>query len=92
MSTSNNQKIGVVTATIIGMNAMIGAGIFAVPATLASCVGPAGILTYVFVIIAVWFMAQSLARVAQLYPQEGSFYTYTKQWAGHVGGLIAGFA
>lgn len=90
MSTSGaTPKIGVATATIVGMNAMIGAGIFGVPASLASSVGPAGILTYAFVIVAVWFMALGLARLAQLYPQEGSFYTYAKQWGGHTVGLIA---
>lgn len=84
-------KIGLYTATIIGMNAMIGSGIFTAPAILASNVGPAGILAYIFVVIAVWFMALSLARLAELYPQEGSFYTYAKQWGGHWVGLIAGF-
>jgi len=84
-------KIGVATATIIGMNAMIGSGIFTAPATMAAYVGPAGILAYVFVIISVWFIAQSLARVAALFPEEGSFYAYTKQWAGHKVGLFAGF-
>ena len=89
MSTHNSKKIGVSTATITGMNAMIGAGIFAAPAVMASHVGPAGILAYVFVVISVWFIAQSLARVAKLFPQEGSFYTYTKQWGGHTIGMIA---
>lgn len=84
-----SQKIGLPTAIIVGMNAMIGAGIFSVPLALGSAVGPAGLLTYAFVILAVFFMAQSLARLAELYPQEGSFYRYTSQWAGHVGGLIS---
>ena len=88
-SSSGQQKIGLAVATIVGMNAMIGAGIFAVPAALASNVGPAGILTFAFVIFAVWLMGSSMARLAQLFPQEGSFYIYTKQWAGHAGGLIA---
>ncbi|MGE0207406.1 MAG: amino acid permease, partial [Candidatus Babeliales bacterium] len=88
MSTSS-KKISLATATIVGMNAMIGAGIFAVPTALASNVGPAGILTFTFVIIAVWFMGSSMARLAQLFPQEGSFYIYAKQWSGHIGGLIA---
>jgi len=86
---SSSQKIGLSTATIIGMNAMIGAGIFALPAVLANKVGPAGILAFVFVTISVWFIAQSLARVAKRFPQEGSFYTYTKQWGGHTLGLIS---
>jgi amino acid transporter len=90
MSESTNApKIGVATATIIGMNAMIGSGIFSVPAALAADVGPAGILAFLFVIISVWFIAQSLARVAELYPEEGAFYTYAKQWSGHRGGMLA---
>lgn len=92
MNTNNSQKIGLPTAIIVGMNAMIGAGIFSVPLALGSTVGPAGLLTYAFVIIAVYFMGQSLSRLSQLYPQEGSFYTYTSKWAGHWGGLIAGGA
>ncbi|NRB21705.1 amino acid permease [Candidatus Dependentiae bacterium] len=86
--TSTSTKIGVATATIVGMNAMIGSGIFTAPAALAADVGPAGILAYFFVIPAVWFMALSIARLAQLFPEEGSFYIYTKQWAGHTFGMI----
>ena len=86
---ANNAKIGVATATIIGMNAMIGSGIFTAPAALASGVGPAGILAYIFVVISIWFMAQSLAQLARLFPQEGSFYTFAKQWGGHTVGVIA---
>jgi len=89
MSTSTAHKISLTTATIIGMNAMIGAGIFAIPAALAANVGPAGILTFIFVSVAVWFMANSLARLAKLFPEEGSFYTYAKQWGGHIVGIIA---
>lgn len=84
-----NHKIGAITATIISMNAMIGAGIFTTPAKLATSVGPAGIITFIFVIIAVLFMALSVARVAQYYPEEGSFYAYAKQWGGHTIGVIA---
>ncbi|NBQ17191.1 amino acid permease [bacterium] len=89
MSFATTQKIGVLTATIVGMNAMIGAGIFAIPSTLANKVGPAAIISFLIVVAATWLMAQSIARVAQLYPQEGSFYAYAYPWAGHVGGLIA---
>ncbi len=88
-SINTTQKIGLVTATIVGINAMIGAGIFSIPAALASSVGPAGILTYAFVITAIWFMASSIARLAELFPQEGSFYTYAKQWGGHIMGMLA---
>ncbi len=89
MSTENSHKISVTTATIVGMNAMIGAGIFGITSLLASKVGAAGILTYLFAFFAVWFIAQSIARAAYLWPQEGSFYTYTRQWGGHYMGLVA---
>ena len=82
-------KISVSTAIIIGMNAMIGAGIFSIASILASQVGPAGILTYLFAFAAVWFMAQSIARTAYLFPQEGSFYTYAYQLGGHHLGLLS---
>lgn len=89
MSTDSTSKIGVNTAVIIGMNAMIGAGIFSIASLLSSKVGPAGILTYLFAFFAVWFMAKSISRVAYLYPQEGSFYIYAKQWGGHKLGLLS---
>lgn len=82
------QKMGVIMATIIGMNAMIGAGIFGVPSGLIVSVGPAGLLTYALVIIGVWLMALALARVAQRYPHEGAFYTYASQWGGHTAGIL----
>ncbi len=85
----STKKIGIATATIVGMNAMIGAGIFTAPAALTSGVGPGGILAYAFVIIAVWFMALSISRVASLYPEEGSFYNYAKQWGGHTMGVLS---
>ncbi len=92
MSSNNTEKISVGTATIVGMNAMIGAGIFAIPSILASKVGPAAIVSFVLVAFASWCIAQSIARVAQLHPQEGSFYAYAYPWGGHVAGIIANAA
>lgn len=82
-------KIGIVMATIAGINAMVGASIFINPAYLQVHVGPAALLIYMGVILAVWFMARALALVAQQNPGEGSFYTYVTTWAGHRGGVIA---
>ncbi len=83
------RSIGLKTAIIVGMNAMIGAGIFNAPFVLCKTVGPVGVVTYIFVMLVVWMIGISLSRVAQLYPEEGSFYSYAKPWAGHFGGLIA---
>jgi APA family basic amino acid/polyamine antiporter len=83
------QKISLLTAIVVGMNCMIGAGIFALPIDLAKGAGPASIITMLIVVVAVWFMAMSIAQVATVIPTEGSFYTYTKSWGGHTLGLIA---
>ena len=83
MSTSTQEKIDLKTAVVIGINTIVGAGIFSTTSLLSSKIGPAGILTFFLAFIAVWFIAQSFARVAYLFPQEGSVYNYTKQWAGH---------
>lgn len=82
-------KIGIKTATIIGMNAMIGSGIFTIPGALIFSVGPVGIFTTIFVAAAVWFMALTLAKVSEKFPQEGSFYTYASSWGGHKLGIAA---
>lgn len=84
-----DKKMGLALATIVGMNAMIGASIFTIPEQLHKIVGPAALVTYIFVIAAVWCIAYSLARMAHYYPREGSFYTYAQVWAGKRGGLIA---
>ncbi len=89
MTIQESHKMGLVMATIVGMNAMIGASIFMIPEQLHRTVGPAALLTYLFVIGAVWTIAYSLARVAAYYPSEGSFYTYINAWGGKRLGLIA---
>lgn len=89
MSNDQKHKIGLSTAITVCLNAMIGSGIFTAPAAIASYAGPAGILAFVFVGIAVWCLALSFARLAFLYPESGSFYTYTKVWAGHAWGIVA---
>ena len=89
MSENQRHKIGVGVATIFGMNAMIGAGIFTAPSAMASNVGPAGILAYLFVVVSVWFMGLSIARAAELFPEEGSFYAYVKPLFGKTVGLVA---
>lgn len=86
---SSTQKIGLMTATIVAMNAMIGAGIFSVPSALGASVGPAGLVTYAFVIVAVWCMGSAMAQLAHFYPRAGSFYVYARQWGGHKIGLLA---
>lgn len=86
---SSQEKIGVITATIVGMNAMIGAGIFTIPAALTTNIGPVGMISFLLVAFGAWALAQSFARVAQLSGKEGSFYSYASLHGNHRLGTIA---
>src|SRR5690348_9372092 len=86
---AQGQKLSLSAATIISMNAMIGAGIFTAPAVIASHAGPAGILTYFLVGFGIWAIGLSLARVAGYVSGPGSFYAYTYRWGGHTMALLA---
>ena len=92
MSLVENNKIGLGTAVIIGLNAMIGVGIIAVPSLLATETGPAGILTFMFSICAVLLIALSLGEAAHRFPGEGWNYLYPSQWGGHLLGMVSASA
>jgi len=84
-------KIGVLVATIIGFNAMVGAGVLLMPAMLSSAVGPAGVFTLIFSVVLVLSMGLSLGRAAEIFPGAGWSYLYPSKWAGHIVGLISAF-
>lgn len=85
----NNQgTLGLSMATILGLNAVIGAGVFSYPAALAFTAGPAGLLTFCFVVCAVLAIALAMARMSLVYPAQSIFYDHAALWAGKTGGII----
>lgn len=91
-SGNHTDKIGLLAASIIGINAMIGVGVVTIPAMLFQTVGgPAGIISYLIAILIAITSGITLGRVAHRYPGEGWSYLYPSRWAGHTVGLISGF-
>jgi amino acid transporter len=86
-----NQKIGLGAAILVGINAMIGAGILTIPTMLSAIVGPAGIISCIFSILVVLAMGLSLGRASQIYPGQGWSYLYSSKWAGHKIGMISSY-
>ena len=86
---SKLKKISLPLAIVIQMNAMIGAGIIAIPAYLAHEVGPAGLISYLIGIITVLCMSISLGRLSIQFPGEGWSYLYPAQWGGHLLGMFS---
>ncbi|MBP6216989.1 MAG: APC family permease [Oligoflexales bacterium] len=88
-SVSPAGKVGLVVAVAVGLNAMIGAGIVAIPAFLSHEAGPAGTISFILSILIVLCMGLSLATLEILHPTEAWSYTYPSSWGGHRLGILS---
>jgi amino acid transporter len=84
-------KLSLFLAVVLGINAVIGAGVFTMPITLFKLAGPAGIISVIIAAICVLFMGFGFARITSLIPETGGFYTYVSSWGGKNLGAIASF-
>lgn len=85
----NRETFGLTLATILGLNAVIGAGVFGVPAAFACTAGPSGLIAYLFVIFAVLSIAYAIGKMSFLYPTTSMFYDYAALWSGKWGGILS---
>ncbi|MBU1007986.1 APC family permease [Candidatus Dependentiae bacterium] len=88
-SGSKSGKIGMLAASVIGINAMVGIGVITIPSMLSLKVGPAGIISYALSVLIVVALGIALGRVALRYPGEGWTYLYPSRWAGHAVGMFS---
>ena len=72
------------------VNAVVGAGIFAVPGPLAACLGPYGPLAYIVCGIAVGAVAICWAEGGSRVPTSGGAYGYIDAAFGPHAGFVAG--
>jgi amino acid transporter len=89
---SSKNKLSLSLAIILGINAVVGSGIFTMPITLFRHAGPAGILTVLLSAFFIILIGMALARVAFLIPEDGGFYTYVSSWGGPNLGITATFS
>jgi APA family basic amino acid/polyamine antiporter len=85
------RRLGTTDAVVIGLGAMLGAGIFSAPAPAARAAGawlPLAVLLAGFV---AWCNATSTARLAAVYPQSGGTYVYAGRLLGRGWGHLAGW-
>jgi APA family basic amino acid/polyamine antiporter len=86
------RRLGLLDAVVIGLGAMIGAGVFAAFAPAAEAAG-SGLLIGLAVAAAVAYCnATSSARLAALYPQSGGTYVYGRRRLGEFWGYQAGWS
>ncbi len=84
------QKIGLITATSLVIGNMIGAGIFLVPATLASY-GSISILGWIFTAAGALILAKIFSNMSKIFVNvSGGPYTYSRAGFGNfIGFLVA---
>ena len=73
------RNIGLFLAVMIGIGAMMGPGIFALPGELAHMVGPLGILTYLAMGLLTVFTALNYSVLGAAIPLAGGGYSFTSR-------------
>lgn len=86
-----NQKIGPKTLFLLTINAIIGTGIFFLPALGALYAGPASILSWVIMSVVAIFISLYFAELISMFPKSGGVYEYTKNAFGEFPSFIFGW-
>lgn len=86
------RHLGVVDAVVIGLGAMIGAGIFVALGPAAGAAGSGLLLGLALAAVVAYCNAMSSARLAARYPQSGGTYVYGRERLGAFWGYLAGWA
>src|SRR5882757_4590473 len=76
------RHLGVFDAVVIGLGAMLGAGIFAALAPAAEAAGSALLPGLALAAVAAYCNATSSARLAARYPASGGTYVYGRERLG----------
>lgn len=87
-----SRRLGVTDAVVIGLGAMIGAGIFAALAPAARAAGSGLLLGLAVAAVVAYCNATSSARLAARYPVSGGTYVYGRERLGPFWGYLAGWS
>ncbi|MFI1149181.1 APC family permease [Streptomyces sp. NPDC020817] len=94
MDNELKRTLGVFDAVVVGLGAMVGAGIFAALAPAADAAGPAGgalLAALAVAALIAYCNAHSSARLAARHPASGGTYVYGRERLGPFWGYLAGW-
>ena len=89
--TSLARRLGTTDAVLIGLGAMLGAGVFAAPGPAAAAAGAWLLVGLVLAAAVAYANATSSAQLAALYPEAGGTYVYARERLGSYWGFLAGW-
>ncbi|MEY8356671.1 APC family permease [Lachnospiraceae bacterium 54-53] len=87
----SKKKFGLVSIVLLGINAIIGSGIFLLPGNVYKIMGTSSLVIYLFITLLAGSMALCFAEVAGLFKSNGGAYIYTKEAFGNFAGFEVGF-
>ncbi|MFJ8012826.1 APC family permease [Streptomyces sp. NPDC096339] len=91
MTNELKRTLGVSDAVVVGLGAMVGAGIFAALSPAARAAGGALLAALAVAAVVAYCNAHSSARLAARYPASGGTYVYGRERLGPFWGYLAGW-
>jgi len=85
------RELGVADAVVVGLGAMLGAGVFAAYGPAASAAGAGLLLALAIAAVVAYANATSSAQLAAVHPLAGGTYVYGRRQLGPLWGFIAGW-
>jgi APA family basic amino acid/polyamine antiporter len=86
------RRLTTTDAVIIGLGAMIGAGVFATPGPAAAAAGSWLLIGLALASLVAYANATSSAQLAALHPEAGGTYVYARERLGSYWGFLAGWS
>ncbi len=90
MPTGLKRDLGLLSTTAIAVGAMVGSGIFILPAIAYASAGPAAVVAFLIAGLLVLPAALSAAEMATAMPEDGGAYIYVERGMGPALGTVAG--
>lgn len=87
---SKKQKFGLSSIVLLGINAIIGSGIFLLPGQAYAKMGTSSLFVYLFVSLLAMALALCFAEVAGMFKKNGGAYVYVKEAFGDFAGFEVG--
>ena len=87
----NKKKFGLISIILLGMNAIIGSGIFLLPGQAYDLVGTSSLFVFLFITLLAGSLALCFAEAAGLFKSNGAAYIYAKEAFGNFAGFEVGF-
>ena len=85
------RRLGLFDAVVIGLGAMIGAGVFAAIGPAAAAAGSGLLVGLAIAAVVAYCNATSSAQLAAVYPESGGTYVYGRERLGPFWGYLAGW-